>query len=297
MSNDHISKEKIDNLLKEITNSNPNVQKSAIYELGEIKISSVISELVTLLNNQNTDLDIKWLIVESLGKIGSTDIVEPLLNFLEKESEDLSVRRAAIHALIQHITYDKTLLSLLRFVDDERQDIFLRQQVKYLITNNLKKAIDAQKLQEKKDWLETLFTKDLMEVEKVLVSNTRSYSNQSSNLKNHVSRAKSICLNNQDLVLIIDCEIKDEEKITLFLEVLPQVNKGITILPPGLKISFLSPSGKALKEKIAKEADNRIGLKIPLKIRQLQISQRANKPFSIKISVADDDYTENFPSS
>lgn len=304
MVNEELFQVKINKLLSEITDSNIEIQESAIYNLGEMKIQAAIPDLVSLLNNKNTDLDIRWLIVESLGKIGSSDIVEPLLKCLKNEFEDLSVRRAAIYALDQHMIDDKNLLALLRFVDDKEQDIFLRQQVKYSIANNLKQVIEIEginklqetsKLQETKDWLETLFAKGSVG-KKVLVSNTRSYSTQSSSFQNYVRTEKSICLNNQELVLIIDCEIKDDEKITLFLEVLPQLNQEITILPPNLKIAFLSPSEKVLRETKAKEADNRIGLPIPLKIKQLQLSQRANKPFKIKISLANDSYIENFPS-
>jgi hypothetical protein len=286
-------------LLLKTTDSNIEIQESAIYELGEIKAESVVPNLVVLLNDESTNIDLRWLIVESLGKIGSTNIVEPLLHCLKNETEDLNIRRATIKGLTRHIDSGKILLALLQFADDERQDIFLRQQVKYSIASNLKQTIETRKkeLQKIKDWLETLFSKDSIEKEKILVANTRSYSNKSSTFQNYINRAKSLILNNIELVLVIYCEIKDDEKITLFLEILPQPNRGTTILPPGLTVAFLSPSGKIFKETKAKEADNRIGLAIPLKIKQLQLSQKANKPFKIKISIANDSYTENFPSS
>ncbi|ELS04288.1 hypothetical protein Xen7305DRAFT_00040170 [Xenococcus sp. PCC 7305] len=297
MNNNQLNQERINKLLSEIIDSNIDIQESAIYELGELKIESVVPNLVSLLNNEDTNLDVRWLIVESLGKINSPNTVEPLMSCLSNKAENLNVRQAAIKGLSQHISSSKILLSLLQFADNEKQDIFLREKVKYSIANNLKQTIETKNkdLQEIKDWLETLFTKDSVTTEKILVSNTRSYSTKSSNFTNYVNRAKSLNLNNQELVLIIDCEIKDDKSIILFLEVLPQPNKGITILPSGLRVTFLSPSEKVLKEAKAKEADNRIVLPIPLKIKQLQISLAANKPFKIKVSVENDSYTELFP--
>ena len=291
--------EKIKNLLFKITDSDASIQKSAIYQLGEMKAILAIPNLIELLNNENTYYDTKCLIIESLGKIGSSDITKPLICCLYNEAEDLNIRRIAIKVLAQNIDYSSNLLALLRFADDEQQDIFLRQQTKYLIAYNLKQTAENRRkdLQKTKDWLETLFSKELAEKGKILVANTRSYSNKSSSLQNYINRAKSITLNNQELVFIIDCEIKDDEKITLFLEVLPQPNRGTTILPPGLTIAFLSPSRKILKKREAKEADNRIRLPIPLKIKQLQLSQTAGKPFKIEISIANDSYTVNFPNS
>ena len=301
MVNNQPFKEKINNLLLKTTDYNTEIQESAIYELGEIKAESVVPNLVVLLNDESTNIDLRWLIVESLGKIGSLNTVEPLLHCLNNETEDLNVRRATIKGLTRHIDSGKILLALLQFADEERQDMFLRQQVKYSIASNLKQTIETRKkeLQKIRNWLETLFSKDLIEKEKILVANTRSYSNKSSTFQNYINRAKSLILNDIKLVLVIDCEIKDEEKITLFLEVLPQpnTNRGTTILPSGLTVAFLSPSGKILKETKAKEADNRIRLPVPLKIKQLQLSQKANKPFQIKISIANDSYTENFPRS
>ena len=103
-------------LIDTLDDSSEFVVSAAAYSLGELKIEQATDELIELLSDRHSSVDVKITAAEAVGRIGSSDAVPPLRRALN--ADDQILRLTAIQALEQIGTTDAAEAIVRAFADD-----------------------------------------------------------------------------------------------------------------------------------------------------------------------------------
>lgn len=206
-----------------------------------------------------------------------------LLGFVERvEEEEISLSQISPLEELINLLLTRTTLSYSEQIKDSE------------VEQNFETISQIENLQNLRDKLESLFTKDWDKPEKLLAASHRSINSsqnqQSSNSEIKVSKAKLIRLKEREFVLVIKITL-DGDRLNLLLEVRPRVRtitEDINVLPPNLELALLSASGKVVKSKQSGKADDFIRIKCSIP---------SKKTFGVAVSLEGECHKEKFISN